>query len=44
MNKAAKTVGCNRMNGKDRKKQILRVAQSILAEDNYSGATKKVTI
>jgi len=44
MNKAAKTVSSNRMNGKDRKKQILRVAQHIFAEDNYYGATKIVTI
>jgi len=43
MNKAAKTVSYNRMNGKDRKKQILRVSQHILAEDNYYCATQKVT-
>jgi len=29
----------NRMTGKDRKKQILRVAQHVFAEDNYYGAT-----
>ncbi len=29
----------HRMKGKDRKKQILRVAQHVFAEDNYYGAT-----
>lgn len=42
MNKATKTVGGNRMNGKDRKKRIPRVARHIFAEDIYCGATNKV--
>jgi TetR/AcrR family fatty acid metabolism transcriptional regulator len=39
MNKAVKKVSYKRMDGKDRKKQILRVAQHVFAEDNYYGAT-----
>jgi len=34
-----KKVSYKRMDGKDRKKQILRVAQHVFAEDNYYGAT-----
>jgi hypothetical protein len=40
MNKVAETVSDNRINGKDRKKQILRVAQHVFAEDNCRGAIK----
>lgn len=39
MTRAVKKVSYKRMDGKDRKKQILRVAQHIFAEDNYYGAT-----
>jgi len=39
MSKALKKVNYTRMNGKDRKKQILRVARHVFAEDNYYGAT-----
>ncbi len=39
MNKAIRKVSYNRMNGKDRKKQILLVALHVFAEDNYYGAT-----
>jgi len=39
MNKAVKKVSYSRMDGKDRKKKILRVAQHVFAEDNYYGAT-----
>ena len=39
MSKAAKKVSYNRMDGKDRKRQILRVARHVFAEDNYYGAT-----
>jgi len=34
-----KKVSYKRMEGKDRKKQILRIAQHVFAEDNYYGAT-----
>lgn len=34
-----KKVSYKRMDGNDRKKQILRVAQHVFAEDNYYGAT-----
>ncbi len=39
MNKAVKKVSYKRMDGKDRKKQILLVARHIFAEENYYGAT-----
>ena len=39
MNKAINKISYERMDGKDRKKQILRVAQHIFAEENYYGAT-----
>ena len=39
MNKAINKVIYERMDGKDRKKQILRIAQHVFAEDNYYGAT-----
>lgn len=39
MNKAINKISYERMDGRDRKKQILRVAQHLFAEENYYGAT-----
>jgi len=39
MSEAVKKVSYKRMAGKDRKKQILRVARHVFAEENYYGAT-----